>query len=70
MNATTRVAIGVGKGGNPDSGIEMNKDKLDITSKTTIVDGQDETIIESSQGNTSVSASGEVKVGGSKVSLN
>ena len=70
MNATTRVAIGVGKGGNPDSGIQMNKDKLDITSKTTIVDGQNETIIGSSQGNTSVSASGEVKVGGSKVSLN
>ena len=70
VDATTGISVGVGEGGSHDTGIAMTKEKLEATSKTMVVDGTGATFVGSSGGDTSVSASGEVKVGGSKVSLN
>ena len=70
VDATTGVSVGVGEGGSHDTGIAMSKEKLEATAKTMVVDGTDAAFVGSSGGDTSVSASGEVKVGGSKVSLN
>ena len=70
VDATTAISVGVGEGGARDTGIGMTTEKLEATAKTMVVDGTDATFVGSSGGDTSVSASGEVKVGGSKVSLN
>ena len=70
VDATTGISVGVGEEGSHDTGIAMTKEKLEATSKTMVVDGTGATFVGSSGGDTSVSASGEVKVGGSKVSLN
>ena len=70
VDATTGISVGVGEGGSHDTGIGMTKEKLEATAKTMVVDGTDAAFVGSSGGDTSVSASGEVKVGGSKVSLN
>ena len=70
VDATTAISVGVGEGGSHDTGIAMSKEKLEATAKTMVVDGTDAAFVGSSGGDTSVSASGEVKVGGSKVSLN
>ena len=70
VDATTGISVGVGEEGSHDTGIAMTKEKLEATSKTMVVDGTDAAFVGSSGGDTSVSASGEVKVGGSKVSLN
>ena len=70
VDATTAISVGVGEGGARDTGIGMTKEKLEATAKTMVVDGTDAAFVGSSGGDTSVSASGEVKVGGSKVSLN
>ena len=70
VDATTAISVGVGEGGSHDTGIAMSKEKLEATAKTMVVDGTGAAFVGSSGGDTSVSASGEVKVGGSKVSLN
>ena len=70
VDATTAISVGVGEGGARDTGIGMTKEKLEATAKTMVVDGTDAAFVGSSGGDTSVSAGGEVKVGGSKVSLN
>ena len=67
---TASIAAGVGEGETPSTGIGMTTTELNISSAKTSIDGTSETNVSSSGGTTSVTASSEVIVGGSKVKLN
>ena len=70
MAGTSSIVAGVGEGETPSTGIGMTTTDLNITSAKTCIDGTSETNVSSSSGTTSVTASSEVIVGGSKVKLN
>ena len=70
MAGTSSIVAGVGEGETPSTGIGMTTTDLNITSAKTCIDGTSETNVSSSGGTTSVTASSEVIVGGSKVKLN
>ena len=67
---TSSIVAGVGEGETPSTGIGMSTTELNISSSKTYIDGSSETSVSSSGGTTSVTASSEVIVGGSKVKLN
>ena len=67
---TSSIVAGVGEGETPSTGIGMSTTELNISSSKTYIDGSSEISVSSSGGTTSVTASSEVIVGGSKVKLN
>ena len=70
IGGTTSIAAGVGEGETPSTGIGMSTEELNISSAKTSINGTSETNVSSSGGTTSITASSEVIVGGSKVKLN